>query len=135
MTLAACQNCVLDRLELRRSIHKAEALLRRGLSITVMQEQIDRLKLRIDACDCEVTELKPMRQPRPKAQPKAKKVKQPRPLPSPDEIQAAIDAATAKTLARTKTKSRRPGPTGECHTCGRAVTGERRYCGPCAAAR
>lgn len=36
---------------------------------------------------------------------------------------------------RTPREGSRLPATGRCHTCDRAVSGERRYCGPCAAKR
>lgn len=49
-------------------------------------------------------------------------------LPARDLIAEAMAAADAGAAPR-------PSPTGACHDCGRAVTGERLYCGPCAAHR
>lgn len=48
----------------------------------------------------------------------------PRPVLDPAVIAEAFAAADA-----------RPTPTGVCHDCLRPVTGERIYCGPCAARR
>lgn len=43
--------------------------------------------------------------------------------------------ADPRERARPKRALTKPSPTGHCHTCDRAITGERIYCGPCAAAR
>lgn len=53
----------------------------------------------------------------------------PKPKPTPPVIDRALIAeafADADTI---------PTPTGVCHDCPRPVTGERIYCGPCAARR
>jgi hypothetical protein len=46
---------------------------------------------------------------------------------------ADLDAKAAEP-SRLKTGNDLPA-TGRCHTCDRAVSGERRYCGPCLARR
>lgn len=50
-----------------------------------------------------------------------------------DAAKSELDA-TAADPARLTTGNTLPA-TGHCHTCDRAVTGERRYCGPCLARR
>lgn len=38
-------------------------------------------------------------------------------------------------IARARQDGRRKSPNGTCHTCGKRVVGERRFCGLCAARR
>lgn len=53
----------------------------------------------------------------------------------PEVIAEVLAEVDARTLERCQSLHVRPPVTGACHACGADVSGERRYCGPCAAER
>lgn len=53
----------------------------------------------------------------------------------PERVPAEVLSAARIVIPKGRPEQRRPSPTGRCHECDRRITGERLYCGPCAAGR
>lgn len=138
-----CNQCTHTRMDLQTAIRKANAAVARyGTADTT---ELMRLKQEAAACMyCggtgyrEGTGARPTyrRDVAPKKTVKTAPAK-PKPPAVPAEIiAAALDPkALATSVINSTSRGTRLSPTGHCHTCDRPVSGERRYCGPCAAAR